>query len=72
MYVFSCFALTNVGRILVDDCDMFGRAGGRGYETYGIDPVRGAIVVVRPDGYVGMVSPLEDVGELDSYFGGFM
>ena len=51
---------------------MFGRVGGGGYETYGIDPVRGAIVVVRPDGYVGMIAPYEKLGDVDEYFGGFM
>ena len=31
-----------------------------------------AIVVVRPDGYVGIVGSLEDVGYLNTYFSGFM
>ena len=62
----------NLCRVLLDDCDMFGRVGGSGYETYGIDPVKGAIVVVRPDGYVGMVASFDDIADLDAYFGGFM
>ena len=32
----------------------------------------GAIIVVRPDGYVGMVAPFENVKELGTYFIGFM
>jgi phenol 2-monooxygenase len=32
----------------------------------------GAIIVVRPDGYVGMVAPFENVKELGAYFVGFM
>ena len=32
----------------------------------------GAIIVVRPDGYVGMVAPFENVKELGAYFAGFM
>ena len=47
-------------------------AGGKAYSTYGIDPHAGAVVVVRPDGYVGLVAPIEDVGALNTYFAGFM
>jgi phenol 2-monooxygenase len=39
-------------------------AGGEVYETYGLDVKRGAIVLVRPDGMVGMVTNLEDVAML--------
>ena len=46
---------------------MFKRSGGGGYEYYGVDP-RGAIVVVRPDGYVGVVAPFErDPSHLDEW-----
>ncbi|PKX96030.1 putative phenol monooxygenase [Aspergillus novofumigatus IBT 16806] len=31
------------------------------YKIYGVDETRGALAVVRPDGYVGMVAALEDV-----------
>ena len=50
---------------------MFKRSGGGGYEYYGVDP-RGVIVVVRPDGYVGMVAPFEHHDALDEYFASFM
>ena len=50
---------------------MFKRSGGGGYEYYGVDP-QGVIVVVRPDGYVGMVAPFEHHGALDEYFAPFM
>lgn len=30
------------------------------------------MVVVRPDGYVGLVSSLDEVGEVDEYFSGFL
>jgi len=59
-------------RVLLDDTDMFGRVGGKGYEYFGIDPKCGAIVVVRPDGYVGNIVSFEDVKHLDRYFEGFM
>lgn len=58
--------------MLVDDTDAFKRVGGGGYERYGIDAQRGAIVVVRPDGFVGAVAPLEDITDVNSYFASFM
>ncbi|KAH8091642.1 FAD binding domain-containing protein [Cristinia sonorae] len=58
--------------VLLDDTDMYARSGGGGYERYGIDPVRGAVVVVRPDGYVGIVSSFEDVKDIYDYFSAFL
>ncbi|KAI0352108.1 hypothetical protein OH77DRAFT_1409847 [Trametes cingulata] len=59
-------------KVLLDDVDMYARVGGGGYETYGIDPQHGAIVVVRPDGYVGIVAPLDRLQDVDAYFNSFM
>ncbi|CAL1714087.1 unnamed protein product [Somion occarium] len=59
-------------RVLLDDVDMFGRTGGKGYDIYGVDPSQGAIIVVRPDGYVGTVTPLEGVKDLETYFDTFL
>ncbi|KAJ7056682.1 FAD binding domain-containing protein [Mycena amicta] len=45
---------------------------GRGHGIYGVDEERGAVVVFRPDGWIGCVLPLDgDVGmrELGRYFG---
>jgi phenol 2-monooxygenase (NADPH) len=58
-------------RVFIDDVDTTGRQGGDAYETYGIGH-NGAIVVVRPDGYVGMVAPLENVAVVEEYFAGSM
>ena len=55
----------------MDDHDMYKRAGGGGYEAYGIDP-RGAIVIVRPDGYIGMVAPFNGLQDITAYFSSFM
>lgn len=41
------------------------------YETYGVSP-EGAIVAVRPDGYVGMVTSLDEIDAFEKYFAGFM
>lgn len=37
------------------------------YRIYGVDPARGALVVVRPDGYVGLITGLSDVAHVDTY-----
>ncbi|PIL24556.1 hypothetical protein GSI_12440 [Ganoderma sinense ZZ0214-1] len=59
-------------KALLDDTDMHERFGGGGYAKFGIDEHAGAIVVVRPDGYIGIVVPLEDVAFLGSYFAAFL
>ncbi|KAI1791861.1 FAD binding domain-containing protein [Ganoderma leucocontextum] len=58
--------------VLLDDTDMYARVGGVGYDAYGIDKQQGAIVVVRPDGYVGIVAPFESLRDVDAYFASFM
>ncbi|KAI9925330.1 hypothetical protein MW887_006258 [Aspergillus wentii] len=40
------------------------------YGIYGVDPEKGAIVVVRPDGVVGMVTELGDIEAVYSYLAG--
>lgn len=57
---------------MLDDQELSGRCGGGGYEAYGIDPAEGAIAVVRPDGYVGMVAPFEHLDNVTRYFAAFM
>jgi len=41
---------------------------------YGVDVGQGAVVVLRPDGWVGTLAMLGEsaVGELETYFGGFL
>ncbi|BGO94437.1 hypothetical protein NBRC10512v2_006547 [Rhodotorula toruloides] len=48
------------------------RGDGKAYETYGISKEEGAIVVVRPDQYTGLIVGLEDTDMLDAYFAQFM
>ena len=60
-----------ISRVLLDDADVHGGLGG-GYAKYGIDERVGAIVVVRPDGYVGTVAPLDGIDYLNSYFAAFL
>lgn len=42
------------------------------FELRGIDRVRGAVVIVRPDQYVAHVLPIDAYEEMGRYFGGFM
>ena len=51
---------------------MFARSGGKGYESFGLDPKGGAVVAVRPDGYIGFIVPLEGVEDLMGYFDRFL
>lgn len=57
-------------RVFVDDLDVTGTQGGKVYTTYGVEP-SGTVVIVRPDGYVGMVAPFDKVEDLDAYFASF-
>lgn len=41
------------------------------YDVYGISP-EGAVVVVRPDGYVAMAATLSEGARVNNYFLGFM
>ncbi|EIW75095.1 hypothetical protein CONPUDRAFT_85427 [Coniophora puteana RWD-64-598 SS2] len=57
--------------VLIDDVDCTGKMGGNGYDYFGISP-DGAVVVVRPDGYVGTIAPLYAIDGIEGYFAAFM
>ncbi|GAV99798.1 -dichlorophenol 6- [Lentinula edodes] len=40
----------------------------KAHEMYGVDIRRGAVIVFRPDGWIGTVVPLSGVGQLNHYF----
>lgn len=44
------------------------------HRKYGVDTSKGAVIVVRPDGYVGAVVDLNERGfkAIDAYFAGFL
>lgn len=58
-------------RAFIDDVDTTGTQGGQAYSTYGVS-AKGATVVIRPDGYVGVVAPLDKPEALATYFAAFM
>lgn len=55
----------------MDDKDIAGVHGGGAYAKFGINPA-GVVVIVRPDGYVGMVAPFDQVDDIDLYFSSFL
>lgn len=59
--------LISIERVFVDDVDITGEQGGKAYENAGISS-EGAVVVVRPDGYVGVVTSLSDINSIFDYF----
>ena len=58
-------------KVYADDKDIQGEHG-EAYQKCAIDKSRGNLVVVRPDGYVGMVAELSDLDSVNIYFSGFM
>jgi hypothetical protein len=37
------------------------------YGIYGVGPSKGALAVIRPDGYVGVIAELGDVARVETY-----
>ncbi|EIM82041.1 uncharacterized protein STEHIDRAFT_103548 [Stereum hirsutum FP-91666 SS1] len=58
-------------KVLLDARNATHTGGGMMYESYGVSS-DGAIVVVRPDGYVALVTALEDIVAFEQYFSGFL
>ncbi|KAF7302055.1 hypothetical protein MIND_00772000 [Mycena indigotica] len=59
-------------KVFCDEKNLHGTEGGEAYGAFGIDPDVGAIICVRPDGYVSAVAPLSDPSAIDNYFSRFM
>lgn len=63
----------NYDKIWCDDACIWDRdCDGKGYEKWGVDRVRGAMLIVRPDQYTGWVGELEDVEEMTRYLDGIL
>lgn len=58
-------------KIFTDD-DSYHSGHGHAYEKYGLDSERGAVIIVRPDGYVSLLVELEDTDRIDAFFAGCM
>lgn len=66
-----CSSTPSTSRVLLDAQDTTKTTGGMLYESYGVSS-EGAVIVVRPDGYVALVVALEDAAEVEKYFSGFL
>ncbi|KIM53915.1 hypothetical protein SCLCIDRAFT_137843 [Scleroderma citrinum Foug A] len=66
------FFRSHWSKVLLDDTDVTRTKGGGAYERFGIDTNNMTFVVVRPDGYVGMIAPLSALRDLDEYFASFL
>ncbi|KAF8628709.1 hypothetical protein AX17_005932 [Amanita inopinata Kibby_2008] len=62
---------THWSKIFIDDEYIHGIQGGDAYAKLGVNP-EGAVVIVRPDGYVGMVAPFDQARDINSYFASFL
>ncbi|KAK0113444.1 hypothetical protein ONS96_014310 [Cadophora gregata f. sp. sojae] len=58
-------------KIFVDD-ESYHEGHGHAYENYGIDPVKGCAIIVRPDQYVSWIGELEDTDLMDKFFSNFL
>ena len=69
----NSFVWTDVPAVLREEAEMRfynGTELENAYSVYGVDPEKGAVAVVRPDGYIGTVSALEDVDRVRLYLKG--
>lgn len=59
-------------RVLLDDTDVTGSEGGGGYDRFGISSESTTLVIVRPDGHIGMVAPAAALQDVHEYFASFL
>ncbi|KAF1966383.1 hypothetical protein BU23DRAFT_593204 [Bimuria novae-zelandiae CBS 107.79] len=61
--------MRDLHKVYVDD-EHYNSGHGHAYEKYGVDPVVGAIVIVRPDQYVSKVTATDDFVGVERFFRG--
>jgi phenol 2-monooxygenase len=61
------FMLIDMHRVFYDSLAADRITAGKAYNTYGIGP-EGAIIVVRPDCFVGTILPISEASKLAEYF----
>nr|WGT94077.1 oxepinone-forming flavin-monooxygenase [Boreostereum vibrans]7YJ0_A Chain A, VibO [Boreostereum vibrans]7YJ0_B Chain B, VibO [Boreostereum vibrans]7YJ0_C Chain C, VibO [Boreostereum vibrans]7YJ0_D Chain D, VibO [Boreostereum vibrans] len=64
--------LSKAGHTVYDDQLPLSHFGGDAHALYGVSHEEGAIVVVRPDSWIGTSSTISDARSLESYFDGFL
>ncbi|KAJ5128139.1 hypothetical protein N7448_008918 [Penicillium atrosanguineum] len=58
-------------KIYYDD-KSYNEGHGHAYQFLGIDPLQGALIIVRPDQYVSAVVSINDYPQIGKFFGGFL
>lgn len=62
--------MRDLHKTFIDDAS-YNSGHGHAYETYGVDPERGAVVIVRPDQYVSKIVSFENMGNIGDFFEGW-
>ncbi|KAJ5355556.1 uncharacterized protein N7496_012768 [Penicillium cataractarum] len=57
---------------IYSDEESYHEGHGQAYKNYGIDPSRGASVIIRPDQHVSWVGEVDDHQTMSRFFAGFM
>ncbi|KAF1832623.1 hypothetical protein BDW02DRAFT_417402 [Decorospora gaudefroyi] len=65
------WGIRDLHKTYIDD-EHYNSGHGHAYEKYGVDPIVGAVVIVRPDQYVSKVTTLEDFDGIAGFFRGCM
>jgi phenol 2-monooxygenase len=62
---------TDHHKIVVDD-ESYNYGHGHAYDFLGVKPNQGAVITVRPDQYVSLISSLDDAQIVRNFFDGFL
>ncbi|KAH6642273.1 FAD binding domain-containing protein [Boeremia exigua] len=63
------WGIKDLHKTYIDD-EHYNAGHGQAYEKYGVDPEKGALVIVRPDQYVAKTLSLEDGAGVEEFFAG--
>lgn len=63
------WGMKDLHKTYIDD-EHYNAGHDHAYEKYGVDPEKGAVVVVRPDQYVAKVLRLDDGNAVEEFFAG--
>ena len=63
--------IRDLHKTFIDDAS-YNSGHGHAYQAYGVDPERGAIVVVRPDQYVSKIVSFENMEDIGAFFEGWV
>ncbi|KAK0105095.1 hypothetical protein ONS96_004498 [Cadophora gregata f. sp. sojae] len=64
------WGMRDLHKTFIDD-DSYNSGYGHAYEKYGVDVREGAVVVVRPDQYISLITSLDDHEDISKFFEGF-